>query len=41
MTTENLLITHKSYVGIKDKLNIELKQVPRGKSIIDSVYHNI
>lgn len=30
---------HKSYVGIKDKLNIELKQVFRRKSIIDSVYH--
>ena len=31
--------SHKSYMGIKDKLNIELKQVPRGKSMIDSVYH--
>ena len=31
--------SHKSYIGIKDKLNIELKQVPRGKSMIDSVYH--
>ena len=27
--------SHKSYMGIKDKLNIELKQVPRGKSMID------
>lgn len=26
-------------MAIKDKLNIELKQVPRGKSMIDSVYH--
>ena len=31
--------SHKSYMAIKDKLNIELKQVPRGKSMIDSVYH--
>ena len=31
--------SHKSYVGIKDKLNVELKQVPRGKSMIDTVYH--
>ena len=31
--------SHKSYMGIKEKLNIELKQVPRGKSMIDSVYH--
>ena len=26
-------------IGIKDKLNVELKQVPRVKSMIDSVYH--
>lgn len=26
-------------IGIKDKLNVELKQVSRGKSMIDSVYH--
>ena len=31
--------SHKSYIGIKDTLNIESKQVPRGKSVIDSVYH--
>jgi len=31
--------SHKSYVGVKDKLNVELKQIPRGKSMIDSVYH--
>ncbi len=31
--------SHKSYVGIKDKLNIELKQVLRRNSMIDSVYH--
>ena len=31
--------SHKSYMAIKDKLNIELKQVPRGKSMIVSVYH--
>ena len=31
--------SHKSYIGIKDKLNVELKQVPRGKSMIDSIYH--
>ena len=31
--------SHKSYIGIKKDLNIELKQVPRGKSMLDSVYH--
>ena len=31
--------SHKSYIGIKDKLDVELKQAPRGKSMIDSVYH--
>ena len=31
--------SHKSYIGIKNELNVELKQVPRGKSMIDSVYH--
>lgn len=31
--------SHKSYIGIEKELNIELKQVPRGKSILDSVYH--
>lgn len=30
--------SHKSYIGIKKDLNVELKQVPRGKSMIDSVY---
>ncbi len=37
--TTSCVDSHKSYIGIKDKLNIELKQVPRGKSMIDSVYH--
>ena len=31
--------SHKSYIGIKKDLNVELKQVPRGKSMLDSVYH--
>ena len=31
--------SHKSYIGIKKDLNIELKQIPRGKSMLDSVYH--
>ena len=26
-------------MGIKKELNVELKQVPRGKYILDSVYH--
>lgn len=32
--------SHKSYMGIKKDLNVELKQVPRGKSMLDSVYVN-
>ncbi|MDU4936667.1 MAG: IS1595 family transposase [Peptostreptococcaceae bacterium] len=31
--------SHKSYIGVKKDLNVELKQVPRGKSMLDSVYH--
>lgn len=31
--------SHKSYIGVKKGLNVELKQVPRGKSMLDSVYH--
>ena len=31
--------SHKSYIWLEDKLNIELKQISRGKSMIDSVYH--
>lgn len=31
--------SHKSYMGIKKDLNMELKQVLRGKSMLDSVYH--
>ncbi len=31
--------SHKSYLGIKKDLNVELKQIPRGKSMVDSVYH--
>lgn len=30
--------SHKSYIGIKKDLNIELKQVLRGKSMLDSVF---
>lgn len=30
--------SHKSYMGIKKDLNVELKQVPRGKSMLDSVF---
>ncbi len=30
---------HKSYMGIKKDLNVELKQAPREKSMLDSVYH--
>ena len=29
--------SHKSYIGVKKDLNVELKQVPRGKSMLDSV----
>ena len=31
--------SHKSYLSINKDLNVELKRVPRGKSMIDSVYH--
>ena len=31
--------SHKSYFSINKDLNVELKQVPRGKSMLDSVYH--
>ena len=31
--------SHRSYEGIKKNLDVELKQVPRGKSMLDSVYH--
>ena len=31
--------SHKSYIGIKKDLDVELKQVPGGKSMLDSVYH--
>lgn len=31
--------SHKSYIGIKKYLNIELKQVYRGKSMLDGVYY--
>lgn len=31
--------SHRSYEGIKKDLDVELKQVPRGKSMLDSVYH--
>ncbi|CEN83332.1 Transposase and inactivated derivatives [[Clostridium] sordellii] len=31
--------SHKSYMGIKKDLNVELKQASRGKSMLDSVYH--
>ncbi|MBW4875542.1 MAG: IS1595 family transposase, partial [Paeniclostridium sp.] len=31
--------SHKSYMKVHDKLNISLKRVPRGKSMIDTVYH--
>ena len=31
--------SHKSYFSINKDLNVELKRVPRGKSMLDSVYH--
>ncbi len=31
--------SHRSYEGIKKDLDVELKQVPRGKSMLDIVYH--
>ena len=31
--------SHKSYFSINKNLNVELKRVPRGKSMLDSVYH--
>ena len=31
--------SHKSYISAEDSLNIKLKRVSRGKSMIDSVYH--
>jgi len=31
--------SYKSYIGVKKDLNVELKQVTRGKSMLDSVYH--
>lgn len=31
--------SHRPYEGIKKDLDVELKQVPRGKSMLDSVYH--